>query len=582
MAVIPVGDGPVGVTVSGGMVWVANTYSGNVKRIDPRTGRVVRTVATGDRPVDVAGRGDALWVAVAPSAASHRGGTLRIVASPGKAESFDPGFLGRYDSNRLVIMTSDGLTALRKVGGAEGTTLVPDLATALPTPTDSGRTYTFTLRTGIRYSNGARVRPRDFRRALERVLAGQSANASWFAGIVGAAGCAEGRRQCDLSRGIVTDDATRTVAFHLREPDAEFPHKLALTAAFPVPASTPWRNLKTTHPIPGTGPYKIARYTPGREVAYVRNPYFREWSRAAQPAGFPDRIVIRSGLGLDAQLDAIEQGRADATIYWPSAYRVDEVATRHPDLLHANPIAGVEGIFMNMVPPFDDVRVRRALALAIDRPRLLAILGGSQVWRPSCQVQPQNFPGYERYCPLGHDLATAKRLVRASGTTGMRVQFWVANYRPFPAVGRYVTKTLRQLGYDASAEVRSFAKFGKRVGNYKAPVQLSFNGFITDYPVASDFLKGLSCQANRASPFAFSTGFCDPAVEAAITEALRVQVTSPQAANRLWAKVDRLVVDRAPSIPIANGKWIDVVSKRVGNYQYHPQYAMLFDQAWVR
>ena len=67
-------------------------------------------------------------------------------------------------------MTNDGLVSFRRVGGVQGIQLVPDLAAALPTPTEGGKTYTFQLRPGIGYSNGKLVQPDDFRRALERVF----------------------------------------------------------------------------------------------------------------------------------------------------------------------------------------------------------------------------------------------------------------------------------------------------------------------------------------------------------------------------------------------------------------------------
>jgi peptide/nickel transport system substrate-binding protein len=236
---------------------------------------------------------------------------------------------------------------------------------------------------------------------------------------------------------------------------------------------------------------------------------------------------------------------------------------------------------MNMVPPFDDVNVRRALAHAIDRERAVAILGAARHWRPTCQLQPPNVPGYRRYCPIRRDMATARRLVRASGTAGMRVKVWTANYSPFPASARYAATVLNQLGYRASAEISDPQTYQRQLlGKRKPPVQIILNGLDFDYPVASDLLKTFGCAANRVAP-ASSIGFCDRAVDAAIAQALRVQATSPQAANRLWAHVDRLVVDRAPWIPIANFNWIEFVSKRVGNYQYHPQYAMLIDQVWL-
>src|SRR5205807_1062849 len=109
---------------------------------------------------------------------------------------------------------------------------------------------------------------------------------------------------------------------------------------------------------------------------------------------------------------------------------------------------------------------------------------------------------------------------------------------------------------------------------------LNGNNFV--YPAAAVALEAFNCAANQGGPTAASVGFCDQNIDAAIRRALHMQLTNPQAANRLWAKVDRLVTDRAPWIPLVNSKWVDFVSKRVGNYQYHPTYAMLFDQVWVR
>src|SRR5207253_6028541 len=128
------------------------------------------------------------------------------------------------------------------VGGSDGTRLVPDLATTIPTPTDGGRTYTFQVRRGIHYSNGALVQPADFRRAIERSLAGASAGLGggfYFSSIAGFGQCLKTPRRCDLSKGIVTDPASNTVTFHLAASDPDFLQELALPASDAVPAGTP-------------------------------------------------------------------------------------------------------------------------------------------------------------------------------------------------------------------------------------------------------------------------------------------------------------------------------------------------------
>ena len=150
---IPVGDGPHSIAVTGRRVWVSNEYDGTVFGIDSRTDRVVKRVRLGSSPRDLAASGSAVWVvAQEPTGASHRGSTLTAVTDP------VPGYDGVDPAAAWIpevfSIPYDGFVSFRRTGGPEGFTLVPDLATTLPRPTDGGRTYTFTVRRGIRYSNG--------------------------------------------------------------------------------------------------------------------------------------------------------------------------------------------------------------------------------------------------------------------------------------------------------------------------------------------------------------------------------------------------------------------------------------------
>jgi peptide/nickel transport system substrate-binding protein len=218
----------------------------------------------------------------------------------------------------MLVITNDGLVTFQRAGGSAGTRLVPDLAASLPTPTDHGTTYTFQLRRGIRYSDGRSVRPEDFRRAIERALVyeppeGGGPGSGYFGDIVGAAACLRlPSKPCDLSQGIVT--GSDTVSFHLVKPDPDFLFKLAEPTAYAEPANTP---LKANLPLPATGPYEIASYSVSKSrdvLRLVRNPHFREWSAAAQPAGYPDRIVIElRNVSVAANVRAVLAGGADLT-----------------------------------------------------------------------------------------------------------------------------------------------------------------------------------------------------------------------------------------------------------------------------
>jgi YVTN family beta-propeller protein len=284
-AAIPVGSGPGAVIANAGSVWVANQYSGNVSRIDPRRDAVVATVAVGGMPTSLTPDGGRLWVGIAATSGSHRGGTF-VVASAAAAASVDPAFYSLAEPTTFGGSAYDTLVTFDHTGGVGGLRLVPDLAETLPTPTDAGRTYAFLLRPGLHYSNGTLVRATDFRRAIERLFRVRSPGSGYYTSIAGAAGCVRRPFDCNLARGIVPDDATGTIVFHLSAPDPEFLDQLTeedYTA--PVPPGTPDRDMGL-HPIPGTGPYRIAR-ADATGIRFVRNPFFREWSHAAQPDGNP-------------------------------------------------------------------------------------------------------------------------------------------------------------------------------------------------------------------------------------------------------------------------------------------------------
>ncbi len=199
-----------------GAVWVSNELAGTLSRIDPVRNKRVQTVPTGNRPQGIVLDSGALYVAVRASGAGHRGGTLTVLTTAPYLANLDPALAYLPREEQMVLLTNDGLTGLRRVGGSAGLRLVPDLAVSLATPTNGGRAYSFQLRRGIRYSNGALVQPQDFRRAIERSLALAGGNAVYYASIVGARRClAAPNKPCDLSRGIVTDPASNTVTFHL-------------------------------------------------------------------------------------------------------------------------------------------------------------------------------------------------------------------------------------------------------------------------------------------------------------------------------------------------------------------------------
>jgi len=291
-------------------------------------------------------------------------------------------------------------------------------------------------------------------------------------------------------------------------------------------------------------------------------------------------------------VQAVERG--DADWLWtsgsiPRGLR-RQLETRFASQLHVNPTPETDFLFLNIhEPPFDDIRVRRALNFAIDRDRVVRLYGGPSVATPTCQVLPPGLPGYRRYCPYtlaprregrwtAPDLGTARRLVADSGARGTRVVVWTYQDAPAAAVSRYAAAVLRRLGFRAVARVAPFPAWDRAVHDPGKHVQIAFGAWLADYPAASDFFNLLLSCHGTGNPL----GYCDAGVDREIERALSLAATDPRAADRVWRGLDRRVTDLAAWAPLVNVFATDFVSRRVGNYQYNPLWGILADQLWVR
>jgi peptide/nickel transport system substrate-binding protein len=558
--------------------------------------------------------GNQLWTMVLAGSATHVGGTLTVAegalyASIG--DSLDPAQFAGLGQWQMLSMTNDGLVTYRRAGGLSGSTLVPDLATTLPIPTDGGRTYTFELRRGIRYSTGALVKPEDFRHELERVFAlGNGYPQSFYTGIAGAQACMSNPSHCSLARGIVANEQANTVTFHLTAPDPDFLDKLAFPWADAVPANTPDRPLGRSPP-PATGPYMTKSITPGRgsgrfehPLAFgtwtlVRNPRFHEWNPEAQPPGYPDEIVIRQDEGTQQAVTNVENGRLDVLLPVPTN-RLSELAAHYTQQFHSEPLGATFALAMNThAAPFDNVLVRRALNYAIDRRRIVTFAAGPLGAQPTCQILPPDMAGYQPYCPYtltpsasgswtAPNLAKAEQLVSASGTRGMRVTVLMPPpdaTNPTRKIGAYLVTVLDQLGYQASLRITANETgYYQTMGESRSHAQIGWFTWTQDYPAPSDFIDPLlACRAflPQSQSNLNDAEFCDQRIDDAVQRAQALEPTAPGSANESWAAIDQRITDQAPWLPLYNPRLDIATSSRVGNYQYHPFFGLLLDQLWV-
>lgn len=376
-----------------------------------------------------------------------------------------------------------------------------------------------------------------------------------------------------------------TVTFRLSKPAPFFISDLRYL--YPIPAGTPSRDVGTK-PVPGTGPYAIESFVPGRQVKLVRNPHFRVWSDAARPAANPDEIVFRIEHDHAQALTAVLQAKADVLLgLVASPGQIEQLLVRHSRQLHIEPQRATWSLFLDTTqPPFSDVRVRQALNYAVDRRRLVELGGGPALGQPTCQMIPPTVPGYVRNCPYtldprstgewtAPDVAKAKHLIAASGRRGQKVR--VRAWREIGKEARYLVSVLRRLGYRAQLEeLKDWDAYAPTIFDPKTRPQSGIIGWF-GLQYGSGMIDLFKCgfSSNLAR-------FCDRGFDRKAARALNLYATDPEGAARIWAQLDRELVDKAPYVPLFNPRWPLLASKRVGNWQYHPSGQVLLDQLWVR
>lgn len=479
---------------------------------------------------------------------SGDGGTLRgtYLSFP---DYLDPSLAFSLEAATALHNSYVPLLTYAPASGKAGTRLVPGLAKALPKIDQGGRRYTLQLRPGLKYSDGTPVHASDFRFAIERLFRVNSAGSSFYTGIVGAEQFAKTKK--GGIAGIETDDASGRIVIHLTAPSGTFSFELGLPFAAPLPPDTPAED-QTAHPPPATGPYVVTAVKPGRSFEIERNPYWASDNGPAMP-DFPDGHIDRFSIEVRSnpitQLEEVERGKVDWMKNPPPVERYAEVKRRFEGTqFREEPMISVYYFWMNtQQPPFDDLRVRRAVNYAIDPEALERIFAGTV--HPTQQILPPQMPGYRQFELYPHDIERAKRLIERADPADRKITVWTFNLPPTDEAGEYYEQVLTELGFDVKLKIIDAANYFTVIGNESTPdLDTGFANWLLDYPHPNDYfqpqLAGSSILPNGNTNWA---RFSDPAINAKIAK-LAAQQLGPRQ-EREYAALDREVMKQAPWAP---------------------------------
>jgi YVTN family beta-propeller protein len=440
-ATITVGNDPVGVSVGAGAVWVVNSGSGTVARIDPKTNLVSKTIRLGQSPTGITVADGRVWVSVQQSAggllvSAGAGGVARVpIQSDSDFLNLDPALAGSGDVDQILYATCAKLLDYPDKPAPAGEQIVPEVARSLPTITDGGKTYTFTIRPGYRFSppSNQSVTAQTFKDTIERTFNPHELTSLppfSIDDIVGAKAYEQGK--ATHISGLVASG--NTLIIHLTQPAGDLEARLATPNLCAVPTSTPI-SRQGIPAIPMAGPYYIALYSPGRLLVLKRNPNYR----GPRPHHL---AAIEYEIGPDGSQAAQEVETGAADYFSDQLYTAAFPPTLIPSLRarfgpgsaaakaghqrffeNPNSASGSFGIALNTSRPlFRNVNVRKAVAYAIDRTTLAAndatTFGGTRV---TDQLLVPGTPGYQpaSVYPARPDLARARRL--AHGHSGVAV-----------------------------------------------------------------------------------------------------------------------------------------------------------------
>ncbi len=489
------------------------------------------------------------------SPAVPRAQVLRV-GNGAEPEDLDPQAITGVTEAKLVMALFEGLLApdphdLHPVPGvAESWDISPD-----------GLTYTFHLRPNAKWSDGSPLTAQDFLDSWKRMLSPKFASEYVYLiynFVAGAKDYYEGRL-ADFSKvGFATPDE-RTVVVRLANPT---PYLLSIIAChqawFPVPlkaiarvGATDMKQTGWTQPgkIVGNGPFLLKEWLPRQKITVVRNPNY--WDAATVKL---DAIEFYPIDDLSAEEQAFRTGRIDLTDSMPPA-KIDTYRRDHADVFHLEPYLGLYFYRCNVSkPPLTDKRVRRALALAIDREAIVKnITRGGQ--RPAYAVTPPGTAGYTPSAALPGGtpsaareaaLAEAKRLLAEAGYPGGKgcppVELLYNTSEAHKAVAEAVQQMWREtLGVEVRLTNQEWKVFLS--SQHTHDYQMARAGWIADYEDPHVFLEIWSSD-NGNNDTLWKYADYDRLLQSALA------AKSQNERYAIYQQMDAILVDECPIIPI--------------------------------
>jgi ABC-type transport system substrate-binding protein len=508
-----------------------------------------------------------LGAETAPGTIAGSGGTLRSAAAV-DVDTLDPALATSALTWAIEYGTCATLMAFADAPAPDGYTVRPEAAASLPEVSRDGRTYLFTVRSGLRFSDGSPLTPANFAHALGRVLspAMRSLGASFFS---------------DVSHVSARGHRLR---IELSKPSGDLLTRLALPFACPVPLGFPIDPAGVPLMV-GSGPYYVARYVRDSLLQVERNRYYR----GARPHRI-DHLVMTVNNDVDSDISAVEQGQADVLgAELPFDYR-DSLAQRYG--VNKSQLFRIRGtviyfLALNTSRPLfrANVALRKAVNLALNRTEIVKTGPGWPLSQtPTDQILPRSVPGWvdHRLYPLAQPNLKLARSLATGNLRGAKAVLYTSQIPFLVDEANVIARNLSQIGLQVTIAPLAPAVIDARAGTPGAPYDMVLTRYMVQYPDPAEVIIRLLAGENARRPAA-NTNFAyfdSPTYNRQMAAADRL---AGPGRLRAFAALDANIMrNAAPWAPLYEGSSWLFVSKRVGCLQLHPVFRLDYAAVCLR
>ncbi|GAA3252378.1 ABC transporter substrate-binding protein [Streptomyces lavendulae] len=533
-------------------------------------------------PEDAADKASAGGGPGASGSAPQKGGTLTVLNNEPQSD-FDPARLYTSGGGNVPSLVFRTLTTRNREDGPAGAKVVPDLATDLGRPNADATEWTYTLKDGLKYEDGSPITTADIKYGIERSFAAElSGGAPYLRDWLVGGETYEGPYK-DGGKGldsIVVPDA-KTIVFKLRKPEGEFPFLATQTQFAPVPKAKDTGVKYEEHPV-SSGPYKVAKNTGDGETLLLERNENWDPKTDEERKAYPDRIDVRSGLDAAVinQRLSTSSGPDSAAVTTDTNLGPAELAQIGDNKELASRVGTGHFGYVNYlafnpkVAPFDNPKVRQAIAYAVNRTSVVNAAGGSALAEPATTFLPEREAfGYTPYDPFPAgktgNPAKAKELLKEAGfADGLTITLThsnAQNRQTSPEIATAVQQALAAAGITVKLEGLETNAFNERRWDAKNTPGFFLSRWGADWPSGGPFLApifdGRQIVTNGSNYNHAQLN--DPAVNAEIDEIAKL--TDLAAAGKRWGALDKKIGEQALDVPLFHPVYKRLVGKDVKN-----------------